>query len=367
MARYLVMRLSALGDVAMLLQTLYAVARTNEQHEFVLLTQPFMSELLLDPPDNVEAMAIDIKRDDGNILGLLRYLYRLRREHFDAVLDLHDVLRTKFLRAGLALAGIPIRRLHKPRRERRALMSRSATDPIVPVPPMWKLYLQVFASAALRVPETIPPIALHPSLQENFRKHYPDLTGPLSRRVRIGVAPFASSDAKTYNLQLMKEALRELSLSKYFDIYLFGGRGREQATLESWASELDNVYSVAGRLDLSEELIMMTTLRVMVSMDSANMHLASLVGTRVLSIWCCTHPAAGFLGIGQRLEDCLQPEGLPARPCSILGNNKVCRNAGKVPCNRAMHPEELTTRLLDLLSDSERAVDHHIVLGSRSK
>ena len=43
MARYLITRLSALGDVAMLLQVLYAVAEANEQHEFVLLTQPFMT------------------------------------------------------------------------------------------------------------------------------------------------------------------------------------------------------------------------------------------------------------------------------------------------------------------------------------
>ena len=41
MARYLIIRLSAMGDVAMLIPLLYAVARANAQHEFILLTQPF--------------------------------------------------------------------------------------------------------------------------------------------------------------------------------------------------------------------------------------------------------------------------------------------------------------------------------------
>ena len=44
MARYLIIRLSAMGDVAMLIPLLYAVARANEQHEFILLTQPFFTD-----------------------------------------------------------------------------------------------------------------------------------------------------------------------------------------------------------------------------------------------------------------------------------------------------------------------------------
>ena len=102
----------------MLIQLLYSVARANEQHDFVLLTQPFITELLLDPPDNVEAMAIDIRNEEHSLLGLARYARRLRLEHFDAVLDLHDVLRTKLLRGYLRLFGIPTKHLAKPRKER---------------------------------------------------------------------------------------------------------------------------------------------------------------------------------------------------------------------------------------------------------
>ena len=109
----------------MLIQLLYSVARTNEQHDFVLLTQPFLTELLLDPPDNVEAMAIDVRREERGVLGLMRYARRLRLERFDAVLDLHDVLRTKFLRSYLHLFGIPTKHLKKPRQERRRLVQNS--------------------------------------------------------------------------------------------------------------------------------------------------------------------------------------------------------------------------------------------------
>ncbi len=153
-----------MGDVAMLIPLLYAVARANEQHEFILLTQPFFTELLLDSPDNVEGMAIDIRREEKSFLGLLRYARRLRHEHFDAVLDLHDVLRTKVLRSILRLTGVPTQHLCKPRQERRRLIADSPTKDLTPLTPMWQLYQQVFRSAGLVVPEAIPPVAIHPTL-----------------------------------------------------------------------------------------------------------------------------------------------------------------------------------------------------------
>ena len=179
MARYLIIRLSAMGDVAMLIPLLYAVARANEQHEFILLTQPFFTELLLDAPDNVEGMAIDIRRgEERSFLGLLRYARRLRHEHFDAVLDLHDVLRTKVLRSILRLTGVPTQHLIKPREGRRRLVADSATKDLTPLPPMWSLYQQVFRSAGLSVPEAIPPVAIHPTLRATFERLHPELTQP---------------------------------------------------------------------------------------------------------------------------------------------------------------------------------------------
>ena len=335
MARYLVIRLSALGDVAMLLRLLYAVARANEQHDFILLTQPFMTELLVDPPDNLEAMAIDTRREERSLLGLMRYARRLRLERFDAVLDLHDVLRTKLLRRYLSLWGIPVRHLVKPRRERRALLHRPAGAPIQPVPPMWTLYRKVFVEAGLEVPDLPPPIALHPSLLETFARLHPELVQTPRGRLRLGIAPFASTVAKTYAPERMKEVLTALVKDGRFELYLFGAPGREAQQLEAWAKELPELRTVAGLLDFSEELLLIATLDAMLSMDSANMHLASLVGVRCFSIWCCTHPAAGFLGIGQQLEDCLQPEGMEHRPCSIFGDNKECHSEG-LSCSEAM-------------------------------
>ena len=114
--------------------------------------------------------------------------------------------------------------------------------------------------------------------------------------------------------------------------------------LEKWAKKYQGVESVAGKKSLGEELELMQSLRVMISMDSANMHLASLVGTRVVSIWGATHPNAGFLGIGQRESDCIQRD-LKCRPCSIYGKRK-CKY-GDYRC-MDIQPETIVAKVCEL-------------------
>ena len=113
--------------------------------------------------------------------------------------------------------------------------------------------------------------------------------------------------------------------------------------MRRWAEKYDNVRLAADECHgLKEELELMKKLDVMVSMDSANMHLASLVGTRVVSIWGATHPYAGFLGWGQRMDDCVQRDDLKCRPCSIYGNKPCMR--GDMACMQ-IDPKEVVERI----------------------
>jgi ADP-heptose:LPS heptosyltransferase len=64
-------------------------------------------------------------------------------------------------------------------------------------------------------------------------------------------------------------------------------------------------------------------------MDSANMHMASLTGTKVVSIWGATHPLAGFTPFGQDNDDQMiqiSTKELPCRPCSVFGNKPCYRS-----------------------------------------
>ena len=162
---------------------------------------------------------------------------------------------------------------------------------------------------------------------------------PSVQKSGIGIAPFAAHKGKLYPLARMERVVAMLS-ERGEKIVLFGSKDEREA-LDKWAAKYPNVVCIAGQKSLAEELDMIRGLRVMVSMDSANMHLASLVGTRVVSIWGATHPNAGFLGIGQSESDCVQRD-LKCRPCSVYGN-KRCKY-GDYRC-LDIEPEEIVARI----------------------
>ena len=86
----------------------------------------------------------------------------------------------------------------------------------------------------------------------------------------------------------------------------------------------------------------MSHLDVMLSMDSANMHLASLVNIPVVSIWGAPHPYAGFMGWKQLPDNAVQVD-LPCRPCSIFGNKPCWRK--DYACLQGITPEMVVHRI----------------------
>ena len=101
-----------------------------------------------------------------------------------------------------------------------------------------------------------------------------------------------------------------------------------------------------GLVLMNTELILMSHLDVMLSMDSGNMHLASLVHTPVVSVWGATHPYAGFMGWNQNILHAVQID-LPCRPCSIYGNKPCMR--GDYACLNNIEPEMIVERIKKLL------------------
>ena len=104
----LVMRLSALGDVAMTIPVLYPVCRANPQTRFIMLTKAWPASMFHDRPDNLMVVGIDPKKEYKGLLGLLKLASYLRSKYdIDAVADLHSVMRTWVIGALMKLRGSP--------------------------------------------------------------------------------------------------------------------------------------------------------------------------------------------------------------------------------------------------------------------
>ncbi len=308
-----------MGDVAMLIPTLYAVAEANPEDSFTFLTQPFFARLLLSPPKNLKVKTIEIKGEQKSLAGLLAYVLELRKEQYDCIVDLHNVLRSKIIRQGLSLGRkTKVFSLSKPRKERRAfLQSRGKAKKSVPQ--MIDLHCELLREAGLNIPQEIKPISTDEG-QVKGDVFYPLIDGVGEQAIkRIGIAPFASTKSKTYDEGQMQELITLLSREENYYIYLFGGKGQEEQKLKSWAEGNDKVLCLVGAIAIEEEMKLIASLDCLISMDSANAHLGAMLGTRVVTIWCATHPWAGFMGLGQSLSDCLVPNQEEFPVCSIFG------------------------------------------------
>ncbi len=310
MNRLLIMRFSAMGDVAMTVPVVFSLAQQYPQLQITMLTNKRLLPFFEWMPANVEAIGVDIKSYKG-LKGLERLFHDANVHDFDAVADIHDVIRTKYVRMRFHMKGKRVAVIDKGRKEKKALLGHSADH--APLKPMTERYREVFQKLGLDFQFTFD--CLNPSAESM------DFPVKGEKGKIIGVAPFAAHQGKVYPLDRMKRVV-DLLADDGYQVYLFGAGKDEKAVLESW--ERDGVESVSGKLGgLKSELILMSRLDIMLSMDSSNMHMAAMMGTKTLSIWGATHPKAGFKAWQQTDDSIIQRE-CNCRPCSIYGN-KPCR------------------------------------------
>lgn len=367
--KILLIRFSALGDVAMMAPVLRDYALKHPDYDLTVLSKPFHAPLFDDIAPNVHFLGRDPKRDYNGIRGLYRLYRELHQMHFDMVIDMHDVLRTKILRKFFRVHGYPVRHIDKHRSLRRKITAREGKKQLQRLPTSFENYSEALCNSS-----------------DEFRVMSERIKSPLveggnsklktqNSKLSIGIAPFAAHQGKIYPLEKMEKVI-EMLIEKRPEcrIILFGGGGKEKEQMEKWAEKYSNVELAATVISekqkvksekyaddtvqdernnnfqlstfnsqLGSELQLMKDLDVMLSMDSGNMHLASLVGTRVVSIWGATHPWAGFLGWGQSEDDCVQRNDLKCRPCSIYGNKPCLR--GDMECMN-ISEEEIVERIL---------------------
>ncbi|HET8736978.1 MAG TPA: hypothetical protein VFM69_10290, partial [Pricia sp.] len=123
----LVIRLSAMGDVAMTVPVLSALTQQHPQLRITVLTKPFF-EPLFTQLQNVEVFEAEVKGRHKAVLGLWKLYKELRALHIDAVADLHNVLRSKILKLYFRAEGIPVIQMDKGRSEKKALTAYKNKD-----------------------------------------------------------------------------------------------------------------------------------------------------------------------------------------------------------------------------------------------
>jgi ADP-heptose:LPS heptosyltransferase len=328
----LILRFSAIGDIAIGAPLVRAYAEANPDVRFTMVSQSRL-ETLFSGIENLNFFPVDFKGKYKGFRGLARLYRDLSRIRPTDIADLHNVIRTWVLRGYFFFNFLRIAFLHKGRAEKSEL-TRKKNKQLRQLPSMLSRYENVFVKLGLE--------------DVNFAdRDYFTTTRATEEHIRIGIAPFAKHKGKAWPYEYMEEVVSVLSGDKRFRIFLFGGGRNEETLLHAMEQKYSGVESAAGKYTLEEELEILKSLDLMISMDSANMHLASFVGTPVLSIWGATHPYAGFYGWNQKPENAVQLD-LECRPCSVFGNKECYR--GDYACLMNIKPQMVLDKVLSLTS-----------------
>lgn len=343
MARILVIRFSALGDVAMTIPVIHSLAVQYPEHEVTVLSRTFLKPLFAGLPDNVHFIGVDFTERYKGFQGLNKLFKELKIEKFDFVADLHGVLRSNYLSLRFKLSGTPVATICKGRTGKQKLV-RQRHKVLENQKSSFRRYADVFEALGF-------PVLM------NFSSIYGDQRGDLTQVESlsgkkgsskwVGIAPFAKHEGKIYPLDQQERVVAYWASKPDVKVFLFGGGPQEKAVLDAWVAKYPALVSTVGQLNMQTELILMSHLDVMVSMDSANMHLASLVNVPVVSIWGATHPYAGFMGWKQLPVHAVQLE-MPCRPCSVYGQKPCLR--GDYACMREITPEQVIAKIEGIIN-----------------
>lgn len=339
------MRFSAMGDIAMLVPVVYSLATAYPDLRISVVSRPFARTFFDNLAPNVDFMEADVKGEYSGIKGLNKLFRRLIAKHPTAIADMHDVLRTKYLRLRFTLGGWKVKHINKHRKEKKKLCAYN-NKVRVQLSTSFQNYADVLERLGY-------PIQISFTSMFKEKPVPPEIIGnKYEGQPWIGIAPFAAHEGKIYPINRMTEVIRQITMQRSdCRIFLFGGGKKEKEQFDIWCTEYKQCINASVILgSLNKELQLMANLDCMISMDSANMHLASLTGCPVVSIWGATHPYAGFMGWNQKEKNTIQAD-IECRPCSIYGNKPCLR--GDMACMYKIQPSTITERVIQVINSKQ--------------
>lgn len=336
----LVVRLSALGDVAMTVPVITSLQREYPNAKITVVSKPWVKPIF--DKIGVSFIGPEIRKGRKGAIDFIRFFSMLRKtEKWDMVIDLHDVIFSKLLSHLFRLTGTPVFVIDKGRKDKHNLTVYPKME-FKQLASTFDRYADTFKRAGL--PVKVEFSTIFPT-KEPLPESVESIVGA-KQGTWIGIAPFAQHKGKIYPIEKMEKVVEHYNQQGTTKLILFGGGTAEQKVLSAWEEKYENVVSLAGKIRLGQELLVMDYLDVMVSMDSANMHLASLCGTPVVSIWGATHVYAGFYGWNQSPSNIVQLD-LDCRPCSVYGN-KECM-WGDYRCMYNIEPKSVIAKIDDTI------------------
>lgn len=340
--RFVVFQTAFPGDVVLTLPLVQALKDGWPESHIGFVATPMAAELLRNHPAVGEVLVYDKRGIDRGAAGVRRLSQRLRDNRFDVALVPHRSIRSALV---VWLARIP-RRVGYSTSAGRFLFSDVV--PYDPAAHEIDRNLTLLGPLGFRPGYSCVP-SLYPSAADvatvDALLHSWGESGGVARRW-IAVAPGSVWATKRWPVAHFL-GLTKLFVDAGWTVALIGGeQDRLLCDQIAGTAGTERVLNAAGVLSLLQSAELIRRSDVLVSNDSAPMHLAVAMRVPVVAIFGPTVPAFGFGPSGPR-DVVVERHGLACRPCSIHGGTKC--PIGTFECMISITPAEVFRAVEPLL------------------
>ena len=306
----MIFRFSAMRDVAMLVPVLRCLYAQNQNIQVTLVTRKRFAPIFKEF-NQLQIITTDFIGKHKGLKGLYRLYKELKQIKPRRIADIHNNLSSRILRLFFKLSFTRVKAIDKDYFELKRL-THPTKKTMKPLTPQHYRYVEVFSRLGFALDVDKHEFPIKPGLPKSSLEI--DLP---SDRKWIGIAPFAAHPGKIYPLDLMQKVVGYLQ--KQHTVFLFGHGSKEAAQIHVWAKAYPQVIPHALEMSFSDQLNLIANLDVMISMDSANGHLAANFGVPVITLWGMTHPFLGFSAFGQNNHLLVDRDKFPKVPTSPYG------------------------------------------------
>ncbi|MEW6510586.1 MAG: lipopolysaccharide heptosyltransferase II [Bacteroidota bacterium] len=331
-----------IGDIVLTIPLLQYLREAFPGAEILAVTTPAAAGLLRGHPAVSRVIEFDKRGVARGMRGVLSIAHVLRGERIDVAVIPH-----RSLRSGVVcwLARIPVRigfdtssgrvlLTHKVQYQKKAHeidRNLSLTRPLGHQP--------------ARILPRLYPSAEDARVVDELLRHYENVASAGGREQMIAIAPGSVWETKRWPEERFAELARCFAADGW-TIVLIGGEADVPLCGRIASTAGTQFIDASGRLTLLQSAELIRRCAVLVSNDSAPMHLAVGVDTPVVAIFGATIPGFGFAPAGPR-DRVVETPGLDCRPCSIHGGTR-CPIRTFV-CMRNISAEQLMTEVRALV------------------
>ena len=341
--RILIIKPSSLGDIIHALPTLSALRSQFPDSWIGWVVKEEWAEILKGHPDLDEVVAVDFRLTQW--LSLAR---RIRRLSCDLVVDLQGLFRSGLL---ARLSGARERIGFAAGREGSAMFYTQCVELPNPKQMPWRL-LDIHAvdrnlmvaqhlGADITQPRCILPSTLQD--EEAVAQWFAEAHVPSTCRL-VALAPVSRQAIKNWPFDRFLQAAGALSVQEECHIVLLGSASQRWMVPHFQAVLGERLIDLVGKTGIRHLDIVLRQVHLLITNDSAVLHIASAVETPVLALFGPTSSlATGPYGKGIRE---VVSVSLACRPCGA----RQCCNTEHLECLTAITVEQVLEKARMILS-----------------